>query len=117
MRQIDDARRSFCAMSSDNRYVITAECDMFGGLATRFSSVGAKKQTPPRICVWDVSTGKLKRTIPCRGAVRALSVANNTIACIIGTPSQSSLDEPAMVFGEAVVFRFDTDAPAIETTL
>jgi hypothetical protein len=59
MRQIDEGRRSFCAASSDNRYVITAECDMFGGLATRCSSVGAMKQTPPRIGVSEVSTTNL----------------------------------------------------------
>jgi WD40 repeat protein len=109
MRQVNDARRALLAVSTDNRLLVTAEGDMFGALGSRLSSsAGAAAVAQPRVCVWDIETGNLKREILDVGRVSELSVANNTIAIISGGHSRQCQGGPAMSRGDAIVFRFDT---------
>jgi hypothetical protein len=110
MKQLDGARRALLALSTDNRYVVTAEGDVFGGLASRFATGPSRSQAAPCICVWDAATGELRRRITEVGYISDLSVANNCIAVVAAGPKRLSQNEPSMVRGEVLVFRFDTAA-------
>jgi WD40 repeat protein len=109
MRQVNEARRALLAVSTDNRLLVTAEGDMFGALGSRLSSsAAATAVAQPRLCVWDIETGDLRREILDVGRVSELSVANNTIAIISGGHARQCQGGPAMSRGDAIVFRFDT---------
>lgn len=101
MRQLDDARRSLIHVSTDARYVVTGESNPFGGLGSRFVSSAAGHA--PRICVWDVATGKLVREIFVGVGICDVSVANNVIA-VVGSGRKNSAGRPC---GEALIFQFD----------
>jgi hypothetical protein len=109
MRQFNEARRALLAVSTDNRLLVTAEGDMFGALTPRFASfAGATSVRSPRICVWDIETGDLKREICGVGRISEISVANGTIAVISARRPEPSQGDSAMSRGDALVFRFDS---------
>lgn len=111
MRQLEGARRSLVALSSDNRYVITAEGDVFGNLASRLTAgVPRTLNKPPRICVWDAESGGLRREITGFGSISDLSVAGNAIAVVARSAGASDFarEKHALPRGDAIVFRFDT---------
>jgi hypothetical protein len=109
MRQFNEARRALLAVSTDNRLLVTAEGDMFGALSPRFASfAGATPVRSPRICVWDIETGDLKREIHGVGRISEISVANSTIAVISARRPEPSQGDSAMSRGDALVFRFDS---------
>lgn len=116
MRQLEGARRSLVALSTDNRLVVTAEGDVFGNLASRFTSgVPSKMSKPPRVCVWDAHSGKLRREITGFGCISDLSVAGNTIAVVArsGKTPNFSTEEHVLPRGEALVFRIDTKSASL----
>lgn len=106
MRQLDDARRSLVAFSTDSRYVVTAESNPFGSLGSRFATRASDSRRAPRICVWDVETGEKIREIAGVGkSIVDISVANNVIA-VVGASRNDDV-ELGTASGEALVIQFD----------
>lgn len=105
MVQIDNVQSAILGVSTDNRFIVTAEGDAFGYLSTRLSAPG-RQSGKSRISVWDLATGQLRRQIPGVNRVSSLSIANNTIAVVSGGPNDISETEPAMTRGDAVIFTF-----------
>jgi F-box-like len=105
MRQLD-ARHSIMTLSTDNRFVVTAESNPFGALGTRFATRPSQLCAAPMIRVWDVETGRLVREIPGVGRnLVDLSIANNVIA-VVGVGRQEG-GELGSACGEALLISLD----------
>ena len=75
------ARRTLVRFSSDERSVVTADTNAFGGLRTWVSgrnSIGAR----PTLRVWDANTGECRSEFSLPSAATQLSVAANIVAVV-----------------------------------
>lgn len=79
--QLDGARRSLVALSTDERAVVTADANAFGGLSTWVAGRTALAATPT-LRVWDAVSGKLCREMRLPSPASDLSVSANIVAAV-----------------------------------
>lgn len=85
--QLDGARHSLLALSTDDRVLVTGEGNAFGALGSKVS--GRKCiNTPPRLRFWDVESGLLRGEVVVPSAVTSLSVCGDTVAAVCGAVGQ-----------------------------
>lgn len=85
--QLDGARHSLVALSTDDRVLVTGEGNAFGALGSKVS--GRKCiATSPRLRFWNVEDGRFTGEIVVPSPVTALSVCGDTVAAVSGAVGQ-----------------------------
>ncbi|KAI0561897.1 WD40/YVTN repeat-like containing protein [Gracilaria domingensis] len=82
-KQFDGVRGALVALSTDERLVVTAEGNAFGGLGVHVSG-RASLATLPRLQVWNVEDEKLSSEIQLPSAATSLSVCADVVAVVCG---------------------------------
>lgn len=93
IRQLDGARRALLALSTDNRIVVAAESDAFGGLGFRVSGRTAIA-SPPRLQIWNVASEQLRSELILPSPATSLSVCADVVAVVC-----SAVGQVMVVFG------------------
>lgn len=85
--QVEGAKRALLALSTDDRVLVTAEGDAFGGLGYKVVGkrfIGAE----PRIQFWNAETGENYGDVAVPSPVTSLSVCGDIVAAVCGAVGQ-----------------------------
>lgn len=85
--QVEGAKRALLALSTDDRVLVTAEGDAFGGLSYKVVGkrfIGAE----PRIQFWNSETGRNYGNVVVPSPVTSLSVCGDVVAAVCGAVGQ-----------------------------
>lgn len=85
--KIEGAKRATLALSTDDRVLVSAEGDMFGGLSYKMVGrhfIGEK----PRIRFWNAATGKNYGDLAAPSPVGSISLCGDTLAAVCGAVGQ-----------------------------
>lgn len=85
--QLDGARRALIEKSTDDRVVVTAESNAFGGLGTRVSGT-ASIASKSRLQVWKTDTGALSSEMTLPSPATSISVCGDIVAVVCGAVGQ-----------------------------
>lgn len=86
-RQLEGARRSVLALSTDDKVIVTATSDVFGGLGSRVAgrtSIAAR----PVMQIWDIDKEKVGSEVVLPSAVSSISVCGDVVAAVCSTVGQ-----------------------------